>query len=240
MDMSSTIAPKSNQLNADDLIAGPRTIKVTAVRGNEGNQEQPVAVSFEGDGGKPYLPCKSMRRVMVQVWGADARAYVGRAMTLYRDPEVIWGGMKVGGIRISHMSDMDGAVTMALTATKQQRKPYTVKPLVMPAAQQPATKAAGELVRVVASPSPSAMDIARAAAMKGAASFRAWYNTDEGKDCRAAGLDMEVLKAVCERADEVMKQDPFNLPPVDMPSAEELARAEAEALAAANAQGVGA
>jgi hypothetical protein len=29
-------------------------------------------------------------------------------MTLYCDPEVQFGGMKVGGIRISHMSDIDG------------------------------------------------------------------------------------------------------------------------------------
>jgi hypothetical protein len=39
--------------------------------------------------------------------------------------------MEVGGIRISHMTDMPGgALTLALTATKGSRKPYVVKPLV--------------------------------------------------------------------------------------------------------------
>jgi hypothetical protein len=135
VDMSAFIAPKSDQLNADDLIAGPRTIRITGVSANEGSPEQPISVSFEGDDRKPYKPCKSMRRVMVHIWGPDASKYVGRAMTLYRDPKVQFGGMQVGGIRISHMSDIpadklgDGKVQMALTATRAKRAPYTVLPL---------------------------------------------------------------------------------------------------------------
>lgn len=133
MDMTPTIAPKSDQLNADDLIAGPRTVKITGVKASPSSAEQPVAVYFEGDNGKPYMPCKSMRRVMVAVWGADASQYAGRAMTLYRDPSVTWGGMEVGGIRISHMSGMDQPMVMALTATKKARKPYRVLPLLVEA-----------------------------------------------------------------------------------------------------------
>ena len=127
-DMSQVIIPKSDQLNADDLIAGPKTITVTAVT-IRGGQEQPIAISFEGDNGKPYKACKSMCRIMVMAWGADSKQYVGRSMTLYRDPSVKWGGMDVGGIRISHMSDIDAAFTTSLTVTKASRKPFTVKPL---------------------------------------------------------------------------------------------------------------
>lgn len=129
VDMSQTIAPKSDQLNADDLIGGPRTITVTRVTGNEGNAEQPVNVFFDGDNGKAFRPCKSMRRVMVKVWGADASKYAGRSMTLFRDPKVKWGGMEVGGIRISHMTGIDKPEVMALTESKQARRPYTVQPL---------------------------------------------------------------------------------------------------------------
>lgn len=129
-DLSSSIIPKSDQMNADDLIAGPITIRISKVSADTGSAEQPILVHYEGDNGKPYKPCKSMRRVMVAIWGADGAQFTGRAMTLYRDPSVKWGGLEVGGIRISHMSDMDAPVTMALTATKQSRKPYTVKPLV--------------------------------------------------------------------------------------------------------------
>lgn len=130
-DLSSSIVPKSDQLNSDDLIAGPRTIRITKVTADQGSAEQPILVFYEGDGGKPYKPCKSMRRVMVTIWGSDGSQYPGKSMTLYRDPSVKWGGMEVGGIRISHMSDMTDKVTMALTATKSSRKPYTVQPLVI-------------------------------------------------------------------------------------------------------------
>ena len=126
-DLTTTIAPKSDQLNADDLIAGPRTIKVTGVRLL--GEEQPVAIEYEGGQGRPYKPCKSMRRVMVQLWGGDGREYLGRSMTIYRDPEVAFGGSQVGGIRISHMSNIDGEKKLSLTASRGHRKPYIVRPL---------------------------------------------------------------------------------------------------------------
>lgn len=141
VDMSQTIAPKSDQLNADDLIGGPRTITITRVTGNEGNAEQPVNIFFEGDNGKPFRPCKSMRRVMVKIWGKDASKYAGQSMTLFRDPKVQWGGMEVGGIRISHMTGLEKKEVMALTASNRARKPYTVNPLTdVPAAQQQSSK----------------------------------------------------------------------------------------------------
>jgi hypothetical protein len=109
MDMTPTLAAKSNQLNSDDLIVGPKTITVTKV--TAGSAEQPVAVYYEGDQGKPWYPCKSMRRVLVAAWGADASAYIGRSMTLFRDPEVSYGGIKVGGIRISALSNLDSPLS---------------------------------------------------------------------------------------------------------------------------------
>ena len=128
--MLETIVPKSDQLNADDLIGGRTlTIKVTQVSMAMG--EQPVSVHYEGDNGKPYKPGKSMRRVLVNCWGSDANLYIGRSMTLYRDEKVKFGGIDVGGIRISHLSDIKEPITMALTATKAQRRPFTVKPLII-------------------------------------------------------------------------------------------------------------
>jgi len=138
MDITSTLEAKSSQLNTDDLIAGPKTITITKV--SAGSAEQPVAVSFEGDGGKPWYPCKSMRRVLVAAWGADASQYLGRRVTLFRDPSVIYGGIAVGGIRVSHLSHLDGPLSIALTMTRQKRSPYKVVPL--PAAPAPAPAAA--------------------------------------------------------------------------------------------------
>lgn len=134
-DMRKVIAPKSDQLNADDLIAGPMTIEITDVVIKPGS-EQPVSIFFKGDNGKPWRCCKSMSRVLVHVWGADAKQYIGKSLTLYRDPKVKWGGMEVGGIRISHMSDIPKETTMVLTVTQKARAPYVVKPLQVEA-QQP-------------------------------------------------------------------------------------------------------
>lgn len=127
-DMLAAIVSKSDQMNADDLIGQTMTITITDVT-IRGGQEQPVSIHFDGDKGKPYKPCKSMSRVLVNVWGADAKKYIGRSLTLYRDPKVTWAGLEVGGIRISHMSDIDSKINMVLTASKSNRKPYIVRPL---------------------------------------------------------------------------------------------------------------
>lgn len=126
-DLTKTITAKSNQLNSDDLLGRSITVKITKVSVADG--EQPIAINYDGDEGKPYFPCKSMRRVLVNVWGADGNKYVGRSMTLYRDEQVKYAGMAVGGIRISHMSHITAPVTMALTATRANKKPFTVQPL---------------------------------------------------------------------------------------------------------------
>lgn len=127
VDMTTTILAKSDQLNADDLLGRTLTVTVTNVSLLAG--EQPISINYEGDNGKPFRPCKSMRRVLVNVWGSDGTKYIGKRMTLFRDEKVSFGGAAVGGTRISHMSGIDKPVTMSLTAAKNSKKPYTVKPL---------------------------------------------------------------------------------------------------------------
>ena len=129
MDMTSTIQPRSDQLNADDLLTGPMTVTITEV--TQGNAEQPVNVNTVETPGRPYKPSKSMRRVMVAAWGKDASAYAGRRLTLYCNPEIKFGGAKVGGIEISHMSDIDGDLKVSLTATRGKKRLHTVKPLAV-------------------------------------------------------------------------------------------------------------
>lgn len=133
MDISDTIIAKSDQLNAADLIGGPITVTITKV--SKGDSEQPVAISYEGDKGKPFKPCKSVRRLLVGMWGKDATKYVGRRLTLYFDPKVTWAGKEEGGVRVSHASHIEGEFKMALRASKAKTVMTTVKPL---AASKPA------------------------------------------------------------------------------------------------------
>lgn len=126
MSLRDTIAPKSDQLNADDLMIGPITVTITGV--SRGNSEQPVSIAITG-GYQPYKPCKSMRRVMIALWGDNGHDWVGKSMTLYGDPDVKFGGVKVGGIRISHMSGINGKQSLMLTTTRSKRAEYIVLPL---------------------------------------------------------------------------------------------------------------
>jgi hypothetical protein len=127
-DLRSTIVPKSDQLNAEQLLTGPMTIKVTGVTVSN-NAEQPVAIAYEGDDGRPYKPCKTMRKVLILAWGHNGSEWAGKSITLYNDPAVKFGGQSVGGIRISHVSHIDKDFGVALTATKGKKTLHTIKAL---------------------------------------------------------------------------------------------------------------
>jgi len=146
-DILSTIEPKSDQLNADDLLGG-RTITITIIDVTIIPGDQPVSLHFEGDNAKPYKPGKSMRRVIVNAWGTDTKSWIGRRMRLYRDDKVIFGGVQVGGIRIAAMSHIKQSITMALTATRASRKPFTVEPL-SEEAPEPAIQPVGDLFALI-------------------------------------------------------------------------------------------
>lgn len=127
MDMSNSIIPKSDQINADDLMTGPVTVTIEKV--SAGSAEQPVDVHLVEFPGRSFRPSKSMRRVMVAAWGAETTIYTGKRMTLYRDPRIKFGKDEVGGIRISHMSDINGSLKIALTITRGRREIFIVEPL---------------------------------------------------------------------------------------------------------------
>lgn len=134
MDISATTAPRSDQQNYDDYLAGPRLVTITEVKA--GTDEQPVEVHLQEFPGRPFKPSKSMRRVLVAAWGPDSTVYAGRRMVLMGDPTVRFGGSVVGGVRISHLSHIDKQMTLSLTVTKGRRAPYVVKPLPRDAAPQ--------------------------------------------------------------------------------------------------------
>ena len=127
MDITETIAPRSDQLNADDMLTGPRTFTVEKV--TAGSVEQPVEIHMAGFPGRPFKPSKTVRRILVAAWGPEASNYVGRRMTLYRDPSIRFGKDEVGGIRVSHLSDIDKRLQLALTVTRGKRAPFTIDPL---------------------------------------------------------------------------------------------------------------
>ena len=127
-DLRDTIVPKSNQLNSDQLLGGPITITVTSVRRGSGD-DQPIAVHYEGENGRPFMPCLTMRKVLIFAWGEDGSQWVGKMLTLYNKRDVKWGGVEVGGIRISHMSHVQADVKLSLAVTRGKKEPIIIKRL---------------------------------------------------------------------------------------------------------------
>lgn len=201
-DMNDVIQPKSDQINADTLIGGPMTVKITGVKIDH-SSEQKVSISLEGTP-LVFRPCKSMSKVLVAAYGADANLYVGKSMTLYRDPKVKWGGLEVGGIRISHLSHIEKDMVMMLTQTRAQRAPHKVKPLRVEQQTQQAPAAPD-----------NALQLAEAAARKGTAAFRDWWGSDEGKACRvAANQNIDSLKKLAADADGPPPDNDDDAPPM--------------------------
>lgn len=219
VDVSATIVAKSDQMNADDLMGVGRTITIRITRAKiKIGEEQPWDLFFEGSD-KVYRPSKGMRRIMAEAWGLESDNYVGQRLKLFRDPEVKLGKDKVGGIRISAMSGLSARKTFVVTVSKGQRRPFTVDALPADASDprpQPrrASAAPGEDSPVVSR--------AKAAAANGTDAFRAWFNSDEGKECRATGeVTPEVLsecKIIASGADALaprLADDPFGAPDHD-------------------------
>jgi hypothetical protein len=188
IDMSAFIEARSDQLNADDLLDSPRTITITRVTGT-GSAEQPVAVHYEGENGRPFMPCKTVRRIMVGAWGKFTDQYIGRSMTLYRDPAVSFGGMVVGGIRVSHMSHIDSEKTLALQVTRGRKAPFKILPLAMK--PQPASDQAVALKAITD------------AAEEGLEALsNVWKQKWMAPHREALQIDLERLKLVAEAKDK--------------------------------------
>ncbi len=144
-DISDTLAPNSDQLDAVDLLGGPQTFTISKV--SKGNPEQPVQVHLvEFD--RPWRPGKSMRRVMVACWGPDANQYVGRSVRLWCDPKVAFGGQDVGGVRILALSHIDKPRGIPLLVSRGKSATYKVDVLKVDQ-KQPEKASADMLAKLI-------------------------------------------------------------------------------------------
>jgi hypothetical protein len=134
MDISDTLDPKSDQLDAIELVSGPRIFTIEGV--TRGSEEQPVNITLAGFP-RAWRPGKSMRRVLVACWGPDAAQYVGRRVELFCDLDVRFGGQAVGGTRIRRLSHIDKPKSVPLLIARGKSAVFTVGPLPDLPAQDP-------------------------------------------------------------------------------------------------------
>ncbi|WP_058630650.1 hypothetical protein [Microbacterium oxydans] len=128
MDVSSAIVAKSDQLNAIDLVG--RDVTITIVDVKPGPADQPVHIITDQYGpSRPWKPSKTALRDIVQAWGTDSTMWVGRRLTLWNDPEVLWAGKKVGGIRVRAMSHVESAFKATHIITRGKTQEVMIQPL---------------------------------------------------------------------------------------------------------------
>lgn len=202
VDISQYTYSKGTQTNADDLVAAPRTVVVTDVV-LTGDEKQPLAVRYEGDDGKPFLPCLTMRKMIAAIWGKESDSWIGQSLTLFRDPSIKFGPDTPGGVRISHMSGIDKTISVQLLEKRGKRRTYTIVPLVVekPVAKQPEKPAA--------QPEPNAPTIdkdalfsdARENAALGKDGMRKWYVTKSKPEQAMLKEILEELQATAAQAD---------------------------------------
>jgi len=151
--MKITAEPRSDQWNADDFVGGPRVFTIAGV--NEGAAEQKYDIQLVEGEGRAWRPPLTVLRILIEAWGDEASAWVGRRVKLYRDESVRFGPDAVGGIRIVALTDLPGGkpLTARVTMSRGRKAPVTIQPLTEPATAKPAPKAAE-------SAEPTAADVA--------------------------------------------------------------------------------
>lgn len=127
IDIARAMQAKSDQLNAEDLLGGPRTIKITGGVEKEGR----IRLSFEGDNGRPWVLSKTALRILAACWGMDPSKWIGLSCTIFNDESVVYGGKEVGGIRVSHVEGIAAPRSLNLTVTRGKKKEHLIQPLVV-------------------------------------------------------------------------------------------------------------
>ena len=77
--------------------------------------ERKFAVTFQARDMKPMLLNKTNMRILVTLYGTDTDGWLGKQVVVYNDPNVIFGGQLVGGLR--------------LKAVQQSRRPAPAPPV---------------------------------------------------------------------------------------------------------------
>ena len=129
LDLSGTIKAKSDQLNADDLVAGPIMVQVEGVRLTN-DPQQPVHIYYYGCEKKPFKPCLTVRRILIALWGVDGNQWADKWMNLYIDKSVSFGKQKnIGGIRVDAVSHISSAATISLSVRRGIKQQFVIQPI---------------------------------------------------------------------------------------------------------------
>lgn len=245
LDLSNTIIPKSDQLNADDLVGGSKVFTITGIRRNSEADDapQPVSIALDNDTKRPWKPCKTMRKILVGLWGEDGYAWVGKSLELYRDPDVTYGGIALGGIRIRAMSHIEKTTDLMLMESSKKRKVHTIHVLeIAGAIKTPANQndAGGSEEKAPTIDVDAVIQSAFRYAAKGSESYKEWFAGDKerGIEGLSGPVRMVLINETRPNKDDFDKPAPVHdlCKAIAKEADEAKAQAKADAEAAAEAE----
>ena len=104
------------------------TRDVTNAKGEKGRKEAQYDIAIEGDD-RYWRPPATILKLLKLAYGDEAADWEGKRARLYGDPDVKMKGVKVGGIRVSHLSHITEPLTASLTVARGQTATFRVDPL---------------------------------------------------------------------------------------------------------------
>lgn len=128
LDVTKMCAARSDQINAIDLISGPRIAKITDVKIFT-ETEQPIHVVLDGDTKRPWKCSKTSVRVLAALYSNDASKWIGKHIEIYCDETVLWGGQAVGGVRQSKAEGIQNPKRLSLTKSRTKKESVVINPL---------------------------------------------------------------------------------------------------------------
>lgn len=132
IELLETAQARSDQINSDDLINTHVDVTIKAVQRGP-TKEQALQIALE-ETDKFYRPSKTFRRALIGCFGDEPANWVGQRIRLVRNPDTTFGGVKVGGIEVSHASV---AAPIVLMLSTRRGKKSAVSIDVIPPIQKP-------------------------------------------------------------------------------------------------------
>ena len=122
-DIARAIEPQSDRQNAEDYRLGPKVFTVAGTSDYRDEKGRPkVNVHLAEAPERPFKPSATNLRLIAIGWGDDDTAWTGRRIRLALDPEVMFRREKVGGIRVSALSDIPQPFTAKLPVTRGKKR----------------------------------------------------------------------------------------------------------------------
>ncbi len=174
-------AAKSDQIDADNLIGGiTMDVTIKAVQRGPSN-EQPLQLVLE-ETDKFYRPSKTYRRALIGCFGDEPANWIGKRLRLVRNPDTMFGGVKVGGVEVSHAS-IEAPMVFMLQAKRGKKSAVSID--VIPPIQKP-------------TPMPQEVK-AKGAALRGEKPVRGTISGDANEG------NLDDVAAFAQPADEITK-----------------------------------